>query len=452
MAPEVAKIPRKRGRPSNASIALQESDGAPEASPPRQKRGRPSNASKALEESEERPEASQPRRKRDRAQQETEDRPESPPPRRKRGRPSNASRAPQEIENEPEVAVPPRKRGRPSNASRVLLEIENEPEVAVPLRKRGRPSNATRATEEIENRPEPVQDRPAKKKSRVSTGGESSQPSKSAPSRRARESRTRESPRAASLPSPLPFQHLEPVECGVSHNTIDSTWEPLPATAHDRAMQLLGDIEKSVVQRLRDERKRTQASTAIQMVTRRLGRKIARGLPFPPGSRPQRDEDFDFERILDATRKQEGLLTPALHARELLKAEIKREEVMLKREQAALERLEKNASAEWGRRKAEAKKLHPSLAKKGGEVVVWGDHDQLNLADEQTTAYVLEDAKIDDDLRPIVEELQNHLESMHNNFKQVEGIVPAIEKSEAVIRAALLNQIDEQRYEQVIMG
>lgn len=155
-------------------------------------------------------------------------------------------------------------------------------------------------------------------------------------------------------------------------------------------MQLLSDIEKSVVQRLRDERKRTQARTAIQMVTRRLGRKITRGLPFPPGSRPQREEDFDFERILDATRKQEGLLTPALHARELLKSEIKREEAMLEREQAALERLEKNASAERGRRKAEAKKLHPSLAKRGGEVVEWSDRDQLNLADEQTTADVLQ--------------------------------------------------------------
>lgn len=224
----------------------------------------------------------------------------------------------------------------------------------------------------------------------MSAGGESSQPSKAAPSKRAREPRTRQSPRAASPPTPLRFQHLEPVECGVSHNTIDSTWEPLPATAHDRAMQLLGDIEKSVVQRLRDERKRTQASTAIQMVTRRLGRKIVRGLPFPPGSRPQREEDFDFERILDATRKQEGLLTPALHARELLRAEIKREEVMLEREQEALEKLEKNASAERGRRKAEAKKLHPSLGKRGGEVVEWGDRDQLNLAGEQTTADVLE--------------------------------------------------------------
>lgn len=155
-------------------------------------------------------------------------------------------------------------------------------------------------------------------------------------------------------------------------------------------MQLLTDIEKSVVQRLRDERKRTQAGTAIQMVTRRLGRKIARGLPFPPGSRPQRDEDFDFERILDATRKQEGLLTPALHGRELLKAEIRKEEAMLEKEQEALEKLEKNASAERGRRKAEAKKLHPSLAKKGAEAVKWDDRDQLNLADEQTTADILE--------------------------------------------------------------
>lgn len=51
-----------------------------------------------------------------------------------------------------------------------------------------------------------------------------------------------------------------------------------------------------------------------------------------------------------------------------------------------------------------------------------------------------------------MEELQNHLESMQNNFKQVEGVVPAIEKSEASIRAVLLTQIDEQRYEQIIMG
>ncbi|OBT82100.1 hypothetical protein VE02_09035 [Pseudogymnoascus sp. 03VT05] len=426
MAPGAAKIPRKRGRPSNASIALEENEERPEAPPPKRKRGRPSNAlSKAPEENEETPESSQPRRRRDKVQQEPEERPESPPTRRKRGRPSNASRA--------------------------LQEIENEPEVAAPSRKRGRPSNASKAAEEIENRSEPIRDKPAKKKARVSTGGESSQRSEAAPSKRAREPRTRQSPRAASPPSPLPFQHLEPVECGVSHNTIDATWEPLPATAHDRAMQLLSDIEKSVVQRLRDERKRTQASTAIQMVTRRLGRKIARGLPFPPGSRPQREEDFDFERILDATRKQEGLLTPALHARELLKAEIRREEVILEREQEALEELEKNASAERGRRKAEAKKLHPSLAKRGG-MAEWSDRDQLNLADGQTLADVLEDAKIDDDLRPIVEELQNHLESMQNNFKQVEGIVPAIEKSEATIRAALLKQIDEQRYEQIIMG
>ncbi|KAL5345159.1 hypothetical protein ACLOAV_010115 [Pseudogymnoascus australis] len=426
MAPGAAKIPRKRGRPSNASIALDEREERPNASPPRRKRGRPSNASKATQETEERPEASQPRRKRDKVQQASEDGLESPPPRRKRG--------------------------RPSNASRVLQEIENEPEVAGPSRKRGRPLNASKAAEEAENRTEPIRDQPRKKKARVSTGGESSQPSKEAPNKRAREPRTRQSPPSVSPPPTFPFQHLEPVECGISHNTIGSTWEPLPATAHDRAMQLLGDIEKSVVQRLRDERKRTQARTAIQMVTRRLGRKITRGLPFPPGSRPQREEDFDFERILDATRKQEGLLTPALHARELLKSEIKREEAMLEREQAALERLEKNASAERGRRKAEAKKLHPSLAKRGGEVVEWGDRDQLNLADEQTTADVLQDAKIDDDLRPIVEELQNHLESMHNNFKQVEGIVPAMEKSEAAIRSALLKQIDEQRYEQVIMG
>jgi hypothetical protein len=51
-----------------------------------------------------------------------------------------------------------------------------------------------------------------------------------------------------------------------------------------------------------------------------------------------------------------------------------------------------------------------------------------------------------------VEELQNHLDSMQNNYKQVEGILPAMDETEASIRAALLKHIDPQRYEQVILG
>lgn len=143
-----------------------------------------------------------------------------------------------------------------------------------------------------------------------------------------------------------------------------------------------------MVMRLQDERKRTQASTAIQMVMRRLNRKMERGLPFPPGTRAQREEDFDFEKILDSTRAQEAQLTPALHSIELLKAEIRKEAALLERETEALEQLERNAKSERARRRAEAKKLHPSLQKNGSEGK--DSKDALNLADLKMPVDILD--------------------------------------------------------------
>lgn len=279
-------------------------------------------------------------------------------------------------------------------------------------------------------------------------------------------SRRDQSPRAASPEAgPRQYQHLEAVDRQVPRHIIDSTWEPLPVAAVDRVMQILNNVERSVVMRLQDERKRTQASTAVQMVIRRLNRKIARGLPFPPGTKTQREEDFDFEKILDGTRSQEAQLTPALHSTELLKSEIRKEAALLEQETAALEQLERNAKSERQRRRAEAKKLHASLQQSG-----MGDEsrDTLNFADVKTPLDILDVStwivvqcdltnvyqgeKIDDDLKPIVEELQSHVDSMRNNFKQVEGIMPAMDQSEASIRVALRERIDPQRYVQVIMG
>jgi len=213
--------------------------------------------------------------------------------------------------------------------------------------------------------------------------------SKAASKKPPRESEIHQSPRDASPKAELvKYQHLEAVDRRVPRHVIDATWEPLPATALDRIMQILNNVERSVVMRLQDERKRTQASTAIQMVIRRLNRKMARGLPFPPGTRAQREEDFDFEKILDSTRAHEAQLTPALHSIELLRAEIRKEEALLERETAALEQLERNAKAERARRRAEAKKLHPSLQKNGGEDK--DSDDALNFADLKTPGDILD--------------------------------------------------------------
>jgi CENP-Q, a CENPA-CAD centromere complex subunit len=157
------------------------------------------------------------------------------------------------------------------------------------------------------------------------------------------------------------FQQLAPVTRGVPRHTIDTKWEPLPTSAVDRISQLLNDVERSVVMRLQDDRKRTQASTAVQMVSRRLHRKLTRGQPFPPSTRSLAEEDFDFEKILDSSRALEAQLTPILHSIELLKAETAKEEALIEVESAALEALEANARGEASRRKRADRTLHDIL-------------------------------------------------------------------------------------------
>jgi hypothetical protein len=161
-------------------------------------------------------------------------------------------------------------------------------------------------------------------------------------------------------PEPL-YQHLAAVTRGVSRHTIDTKWEPLSASAIDQISQLLNDVERSVVMRLQDERKRTQASTAVQMVSRRLHRKLTRGQPFPPSTRLLPEEDFDFEKILDSSRALEARLTPTLHSIELLKAETAKEEALLEADTATLEALEANAKSEASRRRRSEKTLHDIL-------------------------------------------------------------------------------------------
>lgn len=147
----------------------------------------------------------------------------------------------------------------------------------------------------------------------------------------------------------------------MARHTIDTKWASLPTSAVDQISTLLSAVERSVVMRLQDERKRTQASTAVQMVARRLQKKLSRGQPFPPATRALPEEDFNFEKILDSSRALEAQLTPLTHSIELLKAETAKEEALLEADMAALEALEANAKTEASRRKRTAKTLHDIL-------------------------------------------------------------------------------------------
>jgi hypothetical protein len=156
----------------------------------------------------------------------------------------------------------------------------------------------------------------------------------------------------------------------------------LPTNCIELISHLLSDIQRPVVVRLNDERRRTQASTALQMVARRLINKISKGLPFPLGTRYHRENDFDFEKILDHTRTLEALLTPALHANELLDSELRKVTILLEADLEVLADLEANAKAESTMRKQAGRKLHSLLRSDDSKFATEGFRDKTRLAAE----------------------------------------------------------------------
>ena len=199
--------------------------------------------------------------------------------------------------------------------------------------------------------------------------------------------RTEKPPRQAQV-SPEPeeapvYQHLQAVTHRVSRQTIEAKWEPLPPGCVERISQLLQDLQRPVVVRYNDERKKTQSTTALQMISRRLVSKISKGLPFPQGTRNHREDDFDFEKILDCNRALEAQLTPALHANELLEAQVSKELALLESERERLAILEANAKTTAASRSEAARRLHWLLQPSQGIMEVEGMKDDVGLSISQ---------------------------------------------------------------------
>jgi len=183
---------------------------------------------------------------------------------------------------------------------------------------------------------------------------------------------------------PPKYRHLAKVTRKVPPHTIQAKWTPLQANCIELISQLLSDVQKPVIARLKEEQKRSQASTILQFVNRRLVTKLSRGLPFPQGTRPQREDDFNFEKILDYNRALEAQLTPTLHANELLEDELSKETIWLESEKAILAELEANAKAASVSRKQAERKLHPLLRSEDstieGEYLEFGLHAAVPIS------------------------------------------------------------------------
>jgi len=163
------------------------------------------------------------------------------------------------------------------------------------------------------------------------------------------------------LGASTPYPHLQETTRRVSRQTIQRKWEPLSSSSIDRVSTMLGDLQNPVIARIREDRKKSQASVALKSVSRRLLKKMSMGLPFPPSTSRSRDDDFDFERVLDHNRALESQLTPAIHANELLEAELRKEMARLESDKQNLADLETNAKSAAVLRNEAARNLHSLL-------------------------------------------------------------------------------------------
>lgn len=447
---------RKRGRPSNAN-RTEDNDEAEELeqpSAPKRRRGRPSNAHS---ENEAPIQSKKTRRRRTNAEiladREAEAKAKDTSTKRTRGRPSVEKRATQsqaerEPEDEAEQPVVKKRRRRRTNAE-ILADGQAQDEEVPKKKSKNRRSSDDNRKSSSQREPSASQNT-HRKKARREDGIQPKETNK--------EDKIAKSE----------FQHMRPVTRQVPRDVIESKWSSLQTGATTRINDLLHDVARLVTMQIRDEKRRTQASAAIDSVIGRLGSKLRKGLPFPPVTGPHKEDEFNFEKVLDTTRALEAQLTPMLHSIKLLKAERNIEEHLLADDEANLEALEKNAKrAEQGRRQR-SQKLH-SLLQEDTPMKLDELEDQAGYLEEKSTPALTLDVRnllsqayeprlthsqisMDDELVPIVKQLNSHLESLENNLVPVEGLDSAMLRTRAAVDDVLYKHLNADQHEKVVGG
>ncbi|KAF5019204.1 hypothetical protein F66182_8793 [Fusarium sp. NRRL 66182] len=511
--PEEAVVPevrprRKRGRPSLEDKNA-ESNTAEDAAQPKRRRGQPllekkqddSGAEQGAvedagrwkrkkktkvtdEQPEERPEEQPngsigPRRSRKLAQKEPEPREAEPnqEPRSRKGRkpaqqpeqpePEEAEPAPRSKrqrkapEPEPEEHIP---RTSPPNSLQDLGpgDAHNKGRKAEASKKKGRVPEETADAEDQQG------DEPTKKRSRKK-GGRPSAEKPNEPRQEEQDANKKQKKRQSKddapsdsdepLPSPpKPYLHIAPFTRTIRSSTIAAKWTPLTGSSLPAATSILSLAHRPILQRTSTTRnRRTYASAALNLVTRRIERKLARGLPFPPAQSSTRrggaDADggrameLDFEAVLDGKTALERQLVPGMHAVELLRAERDRMEKELDADYEELRKLEANARAQTRERKDLFRKAHVLAPTSQPE----SKEEEASIITDSRGAGSLRDL-VDTPLEPLALQLAGHADSIRGNLQQAEGVAPQLNRTKAALKDVLQRYLDGGAYEQVVLG
>ncbi|KAK3397431.1 CENP-Q, a CENPA-CAD centromere complex subunit-domain-containing protein [Sordaria brevicollis] len=288
---------------------------------------------------------------------------------------------------------------------------------------------------------------------------------------------------------PIPkYRHLTSRTRQIPRSTIASKWSPLDGPSIAAVDSIIADASRPILFRLRETRSDTSrhahAQDILTTFASRLHKKLEKGMPFPPPSLPStsrqpkldvdgepasasHEAEFDFEKTVNAIQALERTLDPLLHSVALLKREKEKEEQELERAYRRLRTLETNArtqSRSWRERGKRDHVLAPGIRPTGPGAGAaggreWEEEGEVELVKRSTpeeensgSGSVFKEIEDDEELVKVAQQLGSHMESMRGNLEQIEGVVPAMEKTKGALQGVLQKYLDEKQYEQVVFG
>ncbi|KAI1275823.1 CENP-Q, a CENPA-CAD centromere complex subunit-domain-containing protein [Xylaria sp. FL0933] len=280
-------------------------------------------------------------------------------------------------------------------------------------------------------------------------GGSGTARRKTKPRRRSSEEQDH-SPNRSSSPASVsspPYRHIAQRTRRVTHNVIESKWSSLDPSSLTNIASLLHSVSLPTLTHV-VPKQYAYAEDVLEKVIKGLRKRSAR-LPFPLASAlPRREDELDFERTQSAVEVLLSQLDPLQHSVELLKREKERAEKDLEREYKVLDQLSTNARAEARERRDRLKKVHVLVPETTDDPVA----NNIDLTNTDKAANQVFTGIQDEEMLTLAGQINNHMESMRGNLQQIDGVLPAIAKSHALLRTALQPQFNQKQIENIMLG
>ncbi|GAQ06537.1 hypothetical protein ALT_3858 [Aspergillus lentulus] len=225
------------------------------------------------------------------------------------------------------------------------------------------------------------------------------------------------------------FAYLKPQVRQISERTIKSKWTTLPGPVQDKIRDMFRALERPVIVRQPNERKRIEAQAAVQAVVRNLGKRLPR-MPFPPVTK---ESVFDYEAALNEHLSLESSLASMTDSIDLLKAEIEREETLLAKETKQLQEMEKNANRAEAERKRQMKNEHPALRQLDDIPKTQGRAAHFAILEAKDSQSGYDELENDPEISGLLKQLNGHLKSMQTNVAPLTGLKDALTRSETAL-------------------